>query len=69
MQTGPKGQYVYVIKPDLSAELRDIVVDRTEGAETVIAKGLAAGERVVTTGQLRLVPGIKVNPGTGQSAS
>ena len=69
VQTGPKGQYVYVIKPDLSAELRDIVVDRTEGAETVIAKGLAAGEHVVTTGQLRLVPGIKVNPGTGKSAS
>ena len=69
VQTGPKGQYVYVIKPDLSAELREIVVDRTEGAETVIAKGLAAGERVVTTGQLRLVPGIKVNPDTGQSAS
>jgi multidrug efflux system membrane fusion protein len=69
VQTGPKGQYVYVVKPDLSAELRDIVVDRTEGAETVIAKGLAAGERVVTTGQLRLVPGIKVNPGAGQNAS
>jgi multidrug efflux system membrane fusion protein len=69
VQTGPKGQYVYVIKPDLSAELREIVVDRTEGTETVIAKGLAAGERVVTTGQLRLVPGIKVNPGAGQSAS
>lgn len=69
VQTGPKGQYVYVIKPDLSAELREIVVDRTEGTETVIAKGLAAGEQVVTTGQLRLVPGIKVNPGAGQSAS
>jgi multidrug efflux system membrane fusion protein len=69
VQTGPKGQYVYVVKPDLSAELRDIVVDRTEGGETVIAKGLAAGERVVTTGQLRLVPGIKVNPGAGQNAS
>lgn len=69
VQTGPKGQYVYVVKPDLSAEMREIVVDRVEGKETVIAKGLAAGERVVTVGQLRLVPGIKVKPQTGQDAS
>jgi membrane fusion protein, multidrug efflux system len=69
VQTGQKGQYVYVIKPDSSVELREVVVDRTEGAETVIAKGLAAGERVVTAGQLRLVPGIKVSPRTDPNAS
>jgi membrane fusion protein, multidrug efflux system len=69
VQTGPKGQYVYVVKPDFSAEMRDIVVDRAEGAESVIAKGLAAGERVVTVGQLRLAPGIKVKPQAGPSAS
>ncbi len=59
----------YVVKPDLSAEMRDVVVDRAEGAESVIAKGLAAGERVVTVGQLRLVPGIKVKPQAGPDAS
>ena len=69
VQTGPKGQYVYVVKPDLSVEMRDIVVDRAEGTETVVAKGLAAGERVVTVGQLRLAPGIKVKPEAGQDAS
>jgi multidrug efflux system membrane fusion protein len=69
VQTGPKGQYVYVIKPDFSAEMRDVVVDRAEGTESVIAKGLAAGERVVTVGQLRLVPGIKVKPQAGPGAS
>ena len=69
VQTGPKGQYVYVVKPDFSAEMRDVVVDRTEGTESVIAKGLAAGERVVTVGQLRLVPGIKVKPQAGPDAS
>ena len=69
VQTGPKGQYVYVIKPDFSAEMRDVVVDRAEGTESVIAKGLAAGERVVTVGQLRLVPGIKVKPQAGSNAS
>jgi membrane fusion protein, multidrug efflux system len=62
VQTGPKGTYVFVAKPDMTAELRDVVVDRTEGAETVIAKGVSPGERVVSDGQLRVVPGAKLNP-------
>lgn len=61
VQTGPRGQYVFVVKPDDSVEMRDIAVDRSVGAETVVAKGLAPGERVVTVGQLRLVPGAKVD--------
>ena len=67
VQTGPRGQYVFVVKPDDSVEMRDIAVDRSVGAETVVAKGLAPGERVVTVGQLRLVPGAKVDikPGRG----
>ncbi|HSM98002.1 MAG TPA: efflux RND transporter periplasmic adaptor subunit, partial [Gallionella sp.] len=69
VQSGPSGQFVYVIKPDLSAEVRNIVAERTEASETVIAKGLAAGERVVTDGQLRLVPGIKVTLKPAQDAS
>lgn len=62
VQTGPKGQFVFVVKPDLTAELRAVVVERVDGAQTVIAKGLTPGERVVTIGQVRLSPGIKVNP-------
>jgi multidrug efflux system membrane fusion protein len=46
----------------MTAELRQVVVERTDGDFSVIAKGLAPGERVVTTGQSRLVPGIKVSP-------
>lgn len=69
VQSGPKGQFVYVIKPDLSAEVRNIMAERTEASETVVAKGLAPGERVVTDGQLRLVPGIKVTLKPGQDAS
>ena len=65
IQNGPKGQYVYVVKPDGTAELRAIVVERTEGEQTVVAKGLEAGETVVTTGQLRVVPGGKVAPRAG----
>lgn len=60
VQTGPKGQYVYVVKGNV-AEMRDIAVERVDGAQTLVAKGLAAGEQVVTAGQSRLVPGIKVS--------
>ena len=62
VQTGPKGTFVFVVKPELTAELRPVVVERTDAGFSVIAKGLAPGEQVVTTGQSRLVPGIKVNP-------
>jgi multidrug efflux system membrane fusion protein len=65
IQNGPKGQYVYVVKPDGTAELREVVVERTEGERAVVAKGLAGGETVVTTGQLRVVPGGKVAPRAG----
>jgi len=60
VQTGQQGQYVYVIKDDMTAELRIVAPGRLYGNWTVIDKGLAAGERVVTDGQLRLVPGAKV---------
>jgi membrane fusion protein, multidrug efflux system len=60
VQNGPNGQYVFVVKDDQTVELRDVKVARTEGDDAVIASGLRPGERVVTVGQLRLAPGIKV---------
>src|SRR5215470_604335 len=60
VQNGPNGQYVFVIKPDLTAELRNIKVARAEGDDTVVASGLQPGEQVVTVGQVRLAPGTKV---------
>ena len=65
IQPGQKGQYVFVVKPDQTVEDRVITVDRPINSETVISKGLAAGEMVVTDGQLRLVPGSKVVVKTG----
>jgi multidrug efflux system membrane fusion protein len=58
--TGPEGQYVYVIRPDRTAEMRTIQVARTEDDRAVVARGLARGERVVTRGTLRLSPGTRV---------
>jgi membrane fusion protein, multidrug efflux system len=60
IQNGQQGQYVYVVRSDLTVESRPVTVGRTLGAETVVAKGIAPGEKVVTDGQLRLVPGARV---------
>jgi multidrug efflux system membrane fusion protein len=60
IQTGQQGQYVFVVKQDLTVESRPVVVDRTVNDETVIGKGLNPGETVVIDGQLQLIPGTKV---------
>jgi len=60
VQTGPNGQYVFVVNPDTSVALRPVTVQRSEGDLAVIATGLVMGEQVVTQGQLRLTPGTKV---------
>jgi multidrug efflux system membrane fusion protein len=62
LQTGPGSQFVYVVKPDMTAEARKVVVTHTEGDLAVLAEGgLTRGERVVVRGALRLAPGVKVS--------
>ena len=62
LQTGPGGQFVYVVKPDMTAEVRKITVTRSEGDLSVLAEGvLAKDEKVVVRGALRLGPGTKVS--------
>jgi membrane fusion protein, multidrug efflux system len=60
VQAGQNTSFAYVLKPDSTVEARPITVDRTIGGEAVIAKGIAAGEKVVVNGQLRLDDGTKV---------
>ena len=60
VQTGQAGQYVFVVQQDMTVEYRPVVAGNTIAGETVIQKGLEAGETLVTDGQLRLVPGMKV---------
>ncbi|HUB96361.1 MAG TPA: efflux RND transporter periplasmic adaptor subunit [Stellaceae bacterium] len=60
VQVGQDNDYVYLIKSDLTAELRPVKVARTVDGKTVIASGLSAGDRVVTDGQMRLTNGVKV---------
>jgi len=60
IQTGQNGQYVFVVKPDETVEPRSVTVHGTLDGETVVERGIQASERVVTDGQLRLVPGARV---------
>src|SRR5262249_26628028 len=61
VQAGQQGQFIYVVKPDSTVELRIVQVGRTFGKRMVIEKGVAPGETVVTDGHLRLMPGAKVS--------
>ncbi len=65
LQRSEKGQYVYVIKPDMTTEFRLVEVGNSYEGDTVIEKGLAPGEKVVTDGQLLLFPGahVTIKPG------
>lgn len=65
IQTGQQGQYLFVVKPDLTVEMRSIAAGQAIGGETIVEKGVEAGEKVVTDGQLRLVPGAKVEAKQG----
>jgi membrane fusion protein, multidrug efflux system len=58
--TGPQGPYVYVLNPDSTVSSRPVTVSRSVDEMTILSKGLAAGETVVTDGQLRLSPGARV---------
>ena len=60
IQTGQEGQFVFVVKADLTVEYRVVTVGRGVDGEMVIEKGITPGERVVTDGQLRLAPGSSV---------
>jgi multidrug efflux system membrane fusion protein len=63
VQSSQSGTFVYVVKPDRSVEVRNVVILRQQGEQIVVADGLKPGEEVVTEGQLRLTPGSKITTG------
>jgi multidrug efflux system membrane fusion protein len=62
VQIGQNGPYVFVVKADSTLELRQVKPGQPQGDLTVITDGVEKGEIVVTSGQLQLSPGMKVNP-------
>ena len=59
-QMSAAGSYVYVVKPDSTAEQRTVSIGQRQGELVVVEKGVAAGEKVVVNGQLGVTPGYKV---------
>ena len=59
-QMSAAGSYVYVIKPDMTAEQRTVSLGQRQGDLIVVEKGVAAGEQVVINGQLGVTPKGKV---------
>jgi multidrug efflux system membrane fusion protein len=74
-QMSAAGSYVYVVKPDSTAEQRTVSLGQRQGDLIVVEKGVAAGEKVVINGQLGVTPGGKVviqqppaNPATAEAS-
>jgi len=64
-QISQKGPFVYVVKPDGTADLRPVTLGQRQGDNVVITQGVAAGENVIVTGQMTVPPGGKVRVDTG----
>jgi len=58
--SGPEGPFVYVVEEDSTVSVRPVVVQRVHEDLSIIARGVQPGETVVTDGQLRLGPGVRV---------
>jgi len=60
IQRGPRGVFVYVVKPDNTVEARPVTIGVMEGNDAAVDSGIAASEQVVVDGVDRLQAGSKV---------
>jgi multidrug efflux system membrane fusion protein len=60
LQRGTQGTFVYVVKPDRTAEVRPVKIGVSEGNVASVDSGVTPGEMVVTDGQDKLQPGATV---------
>lgn len=60
VQTGQSGSYVFIVKPDETVEMRNVVKGTKIGTDVEVEQGLQPGETVVSDGQLRLASGMRV---------
>ncbi|MCF1460838.1 efflux RND transporter periplasmic adaptor subunit [Agrobacterium vitis] len=68
IQRGPAGTYAYIVQPDQTVKIQAVTVEMQDDQMAVIAKGVSAGETVVTTGFARLQDGALVRVSTPQEA-
>ena len=64
-QLSQKGPFVYVVKPDSTADLRLVTLGQRQGDDIVVTQGVAPGENVILAGQMTVVPNSKVRVDTG----
>jgi len=68
IQRGPNGTFVYVVKDDNTVTVRRVTLTQQDDVQTVVATGVQAGERVVTTGFARLTEGTQVTVSSAEDA-
>jgi membrane fusion protein, multidrug efflux system len=68
-QINQKGTFVYVVKPDSTAELRQVTLGQRQGDMVIVATGLAVGEQVIVTGQRAVNDGAKVKIDVGAEST
>jgi multidrug efflux system membrane fusion protein len=60
VQESQQGKFVYVVSADRTVDRRLVRIARTVGAEIIVSDGVRPGELVVTDGQTRIAPGMRV---------
>ncbi|MBS9384503.1 MAG: efflux RND transporter periplasmic adaptor subunit [Dolichospermum sp. BR01] len=68
VQNGPKGQFVFVVKPDMTVENIPVTVSSSINEISVIEKGIQPGDKIVTDGQANLVSGGKIRIKKGKDS-
>jgi len=61
IQRNPRGDFVYVVKPDNTVEVRKVTIGATQGDVAALDSGVTAGELLVTDGLDKLAAGSKVS--------
>jgi multidrug efflux system membrane fusion protein len=69
VQLGPDGPFTYVVKADSTVEVRPLKIGEDSGGLTIVDSGLALNERVVTSNQYRLQPGVHVRAAAAQASA
>ncbi|HKA80485.1 MAG TPA: efflux RND transporter periplasmic adaptor subunit [Xanthobacteraceae bacterium] len=68
IQRGPNGAFVYLLKDDNTVTVRRVTLTQQDDVQAVVATGVKAGERVVTTGFARLTEGSQVTASSAEDA-
>jgi multidrug efflux system membrane fusion protein len=69
VQRGPQASFVFVVRPDSTVEMRNIVPGPVERGTASVDEGLTPGEEVVTEGVDKLQQGTKVTVSQNQTAA